>query len=70
MDAAEFKITYTSDTYGKGGQHTNGPDYGVYRCEHEPTKTAVEVHSYQTQGAHKARSLALVLCEMAVKEIV
>jgi protein subunit release factor B len=64
-----YVITYVSDSYGKGGQHTNGPDYGVYRCEHEATKTAVEVHSYQARNAHRARELALTLCAIAVEEL-
>ncbi len=64
-----YTITYTSDHLGKGGQHTNGPDYGVYRCEHQATRTAVEVHSYQARGAHRARELALTLCAMAVDEM-
>lgn len=64
-----FKITYTSDTYGKGGQHTNGPDYGVVRIEHEATRTAVEVHTHEARSPHRARELALALCQMAVAEI-
>lgn len=68
-DADGYSISYVSDTYGKGGQHTNGPDYGLLRCEHLPTKTAVEIHSYQAHGQHKARELALTLCRMAVWEM-
>ena len=64
-----YTLTYVSDSYGKGGQHINGPDYGVFRCEHEMTKTAVEIHSYQARGPHKARELAIMLCKMAVEEM-
>ena len=69
MSVEGYTVSYVSDTHGRGGQHTNGPDYGVYRCEHEATKTAVEVHSYQARGAHKARELAIMLCAMAVEEM-
>ena len=64
-----FIVTYISDHVGKGGQHTNGPEFGVYRCEHPATRTAVEIHSYQVRSAHKARELAVTLCEMAVEEM-
>lgn len=67
--AEAYKLTYVSDTYGKGGQHTNGPDYGVMRCTHELTQTAVEVHTYHARGAHKAREMALMLCRMAVGDL-
>ena len=67
--SAAFKFSYVSDTYGKGGQHTNGPDYGLLRCEHLPTQTAVEIHTHPARGQHRARTLALTLCQMAVAEI-
>jgi protein subunit release factor A len=69
IDAEGYKITYVSDTYGRGGQHTNGPDYGLFRCEHAGTRTAVEVHSHEARSQHKARELALMLCAMAVEEL-
>lgn len=65
----EFAITYTSDHHGQGGQHTNGPDYGVVRCEHLPTQCAVEVHSYHARSQHRAREIAITLCQMAVAEM-
>lgn len=68
--SAEYKFSYVSDTHGKGGQHTNGPDYGILRCEHEPSRTAVEVHTHTARGQHRARTLALTLCQMAVAEII
>ena len=64
-----YKFTYTSDRLSVGGQHTNGPDFGVWRCEHLLTRTAVEMHTSWARRSHKVRELALVLCEMAVQEI-
>lgn len=65
----DYKFTFTSDQRVAGGQHTNGPDFGVWRCEHLPTKTAVEVHTSWTHRPHRARELTRMLCEMAVQEI-
>ena len=65
----DYVLTYTSDTFGKGGQHTNGPDYGIYRCEHVPTKTAVEVHTHNTRSPHRAREFVVELCAMVVSEL-
>ena len=65
-----YTITYISDHVGKGGQHTNGPEFGVYRCEHPATRTAVEIHSYQARSPHRARELAVTLCAMAVEEMI
>ena len=65
----DYRITWTSDKYGKGGQHTNGPDYGILRAEHLPTRTAVEIDSSEVRGQHRARQLAMMMCELAVSEI-
>ena len=64
-----FKLTFTSEKYGRGGQHTNGPDYGIMRCEHEPTRTVVEIQTQVARSPHRARELALTLCKMAVEEM-
>ena len=66
VEVEGFTLTYVSDLPSLGGQHHNGPSYGIYRCEHAVTQTAVEVHSYPAHGPHKARELALTLCAMAV----
>jgi hypothetical protein len=64
-----YTLTFISDQRSRGGQHTNGPDFGLFRCEHDETRTAVEIHSVQTRNAHAARELAIVLCTMAVEEL-
>lgn len=64
-----YKFTFTSDQLTRGGQHTNGPDFGVWRCEHMLTRTAVEAHTSWTKHSHEVRELTRMLCEMAVKEI-
>lgn len=66
----DYKITFTSDQAGRCGQHTNGPDYGIVRCEHVPSRTAVEIHTHQARTPHRARNLALTLCQMAVGEMI
>lgn len=69
MVSEDFNTTYVSDTYGRGGQHTNGPDHGIVRVEHTPTRTAVEVHTREARSRYNARELAMTLCRMAVSDI-
>lgn len=64
-----YTITFTSDQRGLGGQHTNGPGYGLFRCEHDETRTAVEINTVQTRTPGVARKIAIKLCEMAVWEL-
>ena len=65
----DIKFIYTSRTHGKGGQHTNGPEYGILHIKHLPTKTSIELDTYLTRGQHKARELGLTLIELILKEL-
>jgi hypothetical protein len=67
--SAEYVFSYVSHTFGKGGQHTNGPDYGLMTCAHPETGTAVTIDTRESRGPHRARELALSLCQMAVSEL-
>lgn len=53
----------------RGGQHTNGPDYGVVTAEHELAGVKVEIQTSRRLDPHKARALAGTLVEMAIVEI-
>lgn len=60
----QVKFTFISSH--KGGQHTNGPDYGILRCEHGLTGNAVEIQTHSRLRQAEARELAMALLEMAV----
>lgn len=53
----------------KGGQHTNGPDYGVVTGECELLGLRIEVQTFQRLNQHKARDLIISLIECAALEI-
>lgn len=53
----------------KGGQHTNGPDYGTVTAEHEAAGVRVEIQTSRRLDPHKARALAGTLVEMSIVEI-
>lgn len=67
MDFRE-QITFTFISSHKGGQHTNGPDYGVVRCEHGLTGNAVEIQTHSRMRQHQARDLAISLLELAAEK--
>ena len=69
MTDIRSQVEFTFLTSHKGGQHTNGPDYGVIRCEHGLTGVVVEIQTRSRFGPHKARELCLTLIELAVAEI-
>lgn len=62
-------ITYGFITSHKGGQHTNGPDYGIVTAEHELAGVRVSVQTAPRFGPHKARMLCQDLIELAVQEM-
>lgn len=62
-------IKYGFISSHKGGQHTNGPDYGVVTAEHELAGVKVEVQTCSRLGPHKARMLCQDLVELAVQEM-
>lgn len=47
----------------KGGQHTNGPDYGVVRVT-DGDGNAVEVQTRPRLHAHQAKELAISVLEL------
>lgn len=53
----------------KGGQHTNGPDYGVVTGQCDLLGLRVEVQTFSRFGPYKARELILNLMEIAAPEI-
>lgn len=63
----EIKFGFISSH--KGGQHTNGPDYGVVTAEHEVAGVRVEIQTCHRTQPHKARMLAGTLVEMAIAEM-
>lgn len=62
------QVTFTFITSHKGGQHTNGPDYGVVRGEHGLTGNAVEIQTRPGMYQHLVRDLIVTLLEMAEGE--
>lgn len=64
-----MKIKYGFISSNKGGQHTNGPDYGVVTAEHELTGVRIEIQTRNRFGQHAARTLAAALIDIAVCEI-
>lgn len=63
-------IRYGFISSHKGGQHTNGPDYGVVTAEHELAGVKVEIQTNSRVRSRDARELARNLIELAVSEIV
>ena len=53
----------------KGGQHTNGPDYGIVTGQCDLLGLRVEVQTFQRLNQHKARELIISLMELAAPEI-
>lgn len=66
---SEITYGFISMWHGKGGQHTNGPDYGVVTAEHGPAGMKIEVQTGPRFGPHKARMLCQDLIELAVQEM-
>ena len=62
-------ITFGFISSHRGGQHTNGPDYGIVTGAHDLTGVRVEVQTRSGFGPHKARSLITALIDLAVQEI-
>lgn len=62
-------IAYGFVTSHKGGQHTNGPDYGTVTAEHELAGVKVSVQTTPRFAPHKARMLCRDLIELAVQEM-
>ena len=54
---------------GKGGQHTNGPDYGKVTAENEAFGIRIEIQTCSSFGQHKARDLAASLLELAAGDM-
>jgi len=61
MSETPYAIEFISSH--KGGQHTNGPDYGVVRAT-DVDGNAVEVQTRPRRHAHEARELAITLLEL------
>ena len=55
-------------SHGKGGQHTNGPDYGVVTGTCEISGVRVEIQTRSGFGPHKARDLIETLIALANQE--
>ncbi len=64
---SEVKYGFISNH--KGGQHTNGPDYGIVTAEHELAGLKVEIQTSRQMPQHKARTLAGTLIEMAIEDM-
>lgn len=52
----------------KGGQHTNGPDYGKVTIRHDLAGIYIEVQTHSRMTPHKARDLGVTLIELAIGE--
>jgi len=63
----EIKFGFISSRLG--GQHTNGPDYGIVTAEHEAAGVKVEIQTCPRVQPHKARLLAETLVQMAIEEM-
>ena len=64
---SEVKYGFISNH--KGGQHTNGPDYGIETAEHELAGQKEEIQTSRQMPPHKARTLAGTLIEMAIEDM-
>lgn len=53
----------------KGGQHTNGPDYGTITVAHELAGVRIEIQTRSRFSSHKARDLGITLVELALLEL-
>lgn len=63
-------VTYRMRSSHKGGQHTNGPDYGTVVADHEAAGVKIEIQTSRRFGPHKSRELAEALIGLALAEIV
>lgn len=61
-------IKYGFVSSHKGGQHTNGPDYGIITAEHELAGIRIEIQTRSRFGPHRARDLATALIDLAIQE--
>lgn len=66
MDGIRFGFL---SSHRRGGQHTNGPDYGVVTAESEVLGVRVEIQTHSRLGPHKARLMAESLIEIAALEV-
>lgn len=64
------EIKFGFITSKAGGQHTNGPDYGIVTAEHELAGVKFQVQTAPRFGPHKARALCRSLVNLAVQEII
>lgn len=55
-------------SHAKGGQHTNGPDYGVVTGECELSGVRIELQTRPGFGPHKAREMITGLIALANQE--
>lgn len=67
-DASPYVFGFIS-SHAKGGQHTNGPDYGKVTIRHDLAGIYMEVQTHSRLGPHKARDLGVTLVEMALPEV-
>lgn len=64
------EIKYGFISSHRGGQHTNGPDYGIVTAEHELAGVKVEIQTSCRMPPHKTRTLAGALIDLAIQEII
>lgn len=62
-------IIYGFITSHRGGQHTNGPDYGVITAKHELAGVRISIQTSAQFGTHKARALCDAMIDLAVQEM-
>lgn len=63
------EIKYGFISSHRGGQHTNGPDYGIVTAEHELAGVKIEVQTSRRFRMHEARALCTALVDLAIQEI-
>jgi len=56
-------------SHAKGGQHTNGPDYGIVTGDCEISGVKVEIQTRPGFGPLKARDLIEMLIDLANQEM-
>lgn len=56
-------------SHAKGGQHTNGPDYGIVTVEDELAGIKIEIQTHSRFRSSEARDLAVSLIELAMSEL-
>lgn len=67
-DASPYVFGFIS-SHAKGGQHTNGPDYGKVTIRHDLAGIYMEIQTRSGFGPHKARDLGLTLVDLAIGEM-